>query len=363
MDELQVMKNASANPDDYGYATGLIRAMETKLLSHQDLARVFDARQVDDILQIMQDAGYEIGDAEQSLHKEAHSIYELLRQIMPDRGFSDALLLFNDCHNLKVVLKYLSVWWVKLKPDDSKSIRIPESAGDLAFQGMEKMIRLPSIVEPAKLFSSIRDRSPDLIPEWLYNLALKASELFLQTYDTGRMDMLIDKTAWEQAMNIAKNLNNDFFTGYLQLRADLINFEILFRCRSLKTGKDYMLQALLNQSSMPVVQFVSAYEMDNDELKIWLKNNPIMDKISEEIIAELAEGYGKTGVAARYNRLADEKIMDWLDKAKMVLRGPEIPLSYLLKRELEIKNLRIALTCLRNGIAPAHARELARGNF
>jgi vacuolar-type H+-ATPase subunit C/Vma6 len=363
MNELRAVENRAVKSDVYGYATGLIRAMEAKLIDRSDLAKIFETRQLDDVLRIMQDSGYEAGDGEQALNREYHYIYELLSRIMPDKGFCDALLLFNDCHNLKVVLKYLSAWWTKPEADEGKNADIPESDAGLAFQGLERMIRLPSLIEPSRLFRAVRDRQPDLIPKWLYDLALKASERYLQTYDIGRMDMLIDKSAWSQAFIIAKALSNSFFTGYLQLKSDFINLEILLRCRSLGTGSKYLEQALLQESSIPTRQLLAAYEMDPDEFSLWLKQHPMMIKASAEMIAELAEGYSKTGVAARYNKLADEKIIEWLDQAGLILRGPEIPLSYILKREMEIKNLRIALTCLRNGIPPAQARELARGNI
>lgn len=363
MNDMRAMQKKAANSDLYGFATGYIRALEAKLMDQSVLSRVFEARQSEDIVRIMQDAGYESGDAEQSLRKESHLIFELLQQIMPDQAFVEALLLFNDCHNLKVVLKYLSVWWVKPEQEAGKNYGIPESDAGLAFQGMEKMIRLPSLVEPARLFRSVRDRRSDLIPEWLYRLALKASDRFLQTYDTGRMDMLIDGEAWRQSMDIAKGLNNKFFTGYLQLKIDLINLEILLRCRSLHTGGNYLGLALLADSSIPIKNLLAAYELETEAFVLWLRKHPLMEKMSEDTILELAEGYGRTGTAAKYNRIADEIVLVWLDQARQVLRGPEIPLSYLLRRELEIKNLRIALTCLRNDISPAQARELARGKL
>ena len=224
-------------------------------------------------------------------------------------------------------------------------------------------MQIPSLIDPAVLFRSIRDRRPELVPDWLYDLAGRAAQRYLQSYDTARMDMLIDYEAWKQATHIAELLENDFFIGYLALRRDLINLEILLRCRSLHTGREFMRLTLLPEASLSTDELLDVYSLEADDFLAWLATLPIAGRLGKDEMSNLVAEYGRPGTAAHYNRLADQLVLEWLDQAKRVLRGPEIPLAYLLRRELEIKNIRIVITCMRNGLPPAKARDLARGQI
>ena len=352
-------RNNAVNPENYGYATGRIRALEAGLLSSADLSRVFDARQPEDISRVIQDKGYKSGDVEAALRDKMTETYEVMQQIIPDAAFVEALILFNDTHNLKVVLKHLSAWWIKKVEDTDQQVNIPESDGALTWHGLESAFRIPAIVEPEVLFRAIRDRNETVIPEWLWQLAEEGTAAWLRSYDTGSMDMVVDKGAWIRAMELTRMLNNQFFSGYMKLKQNLISLEILLRCRSLKTGREYLKQALPPVSSLTADEWMDAYEADSQDLLALVADKMNIGKWFSDA-RSILETYGKPGTAAAYNRIADQILADWLRGAAYVLRGPEVPVSYLLRRELEIKNIRIALTCLRNGVSAAQARELAR---
>lgn len=353
-------KRTAVDPDDYGYATGRIRALEASLMTASDMSRIFEARQPEDISRAIQDKGYASGDVEDALRARHSETYEIMRQIIPDTDFIEALLLFNDCHNLKVVLKYLSVWWTDKSTDADNEAVLPESDSSLTWHGLDNLLRTPSLVDPSKLFRAVRDRKPDLIPEWLYLLAGKGAEIWLKTYDTGNVDMLIDKAAWERAGSIADALGNSFFSGYMSLRQKLLGIEILLRCRALRTGKEYLQKALPPVENDVVLKLIDAYDLDSDNIQIVAEQLGLGKSFAGVEQTRVLKEYGEPGTAAAYNRIADEILIDWLKSASNVLRGPEVPVAYLLRRELEIKNIRIALTCLRNGIPPSQARDLAR---
>ncbi|NLW10802.1 MAG: V-type ATPase subunit [Clostridiaceae bacterium] len=353
-------KRTAVDPDNYGYATGRIRALEASLLSPSDMSRVFEARQPEDISRVIQDKGYASGDIEDALRARHSETYEIMQQIIPDTDFIEALLLFNDCHNLKVVIKYLSAWWTENSSENENSAALPESDPSLAWHGLENMLRTPSLVEPSKLFRAVRDRKPEMIPDWLYELAGKGAEVWLKTYDTGNVDMIIDRGAWERASSIAGSLGNSFFIGYMALRQKLLGLEILLRCRALRTGKEYLAKAIPPVPTDIREKLLEAYDLESDKITSIIDELGLNRSFSEPEQTKILQEYGEPGTAAAYNRIADEVLADWLKKASNVLRGPEVPVAYLLRRELEIKNIRIALTCLRNGVPPAQARELAR---
>lgn len=353
-------KSKAVDPENYGYATGRIRALEASLMSSSDMSRIFEARQPEDISRVIQDKGYAAGDIEDALRARHSETYEIMQQIIPDTDFLEALMLFNDCHNLKVVLKHLSAWWTDKSTDNDGDALLPESDSSLTWHGLENLLRTPSLVEPSRLFRAVRDRRPELIPDWLFMLAGRGSEVWLKTYDTGSVDMLIDRAAWERASAIADSLGNSFFSGYMNLRQRLLGLEILLRCRALRTGKEYLAKALPPVSGNAAAVLRDAYELDSDNIQTVAEQLGLNKSFAGVEQTRILQEYGAPGTAAAYNRIADETIADWLKAASKVLRGPEVPVAYLLRRELEIKNIRIALTCLRNGIPPSQARDLAR---
>lgn len=353
-------KKTAVNPDDYGYATGRIRALEASLMTASDMSRVFEAKLPEDISRIIQEKGYASGDIEDALSVKHSETYEIMQQVIPDTDFIEALLIFNDCHNLKVVLKHLSTWWNGNSADTDSTAVLPESDSSLTWHGLEHLLKTPSIVEPSRLFRAVRDRKSEMIPEWLYLIAVKGAEIWLKTYDIGSVDMVIDKEAWKRAISLADSLGNSFFSGYMKLRQKLLGIEILLRCRALRTGKEYMAKALPSVSDDIADQLLLAYELDSDSIQSIIEQLGLGKSFAGIEQLRILQEYGEPGTAAVYNRIADEILADWLKTSSNVLRGPEVPVSYLLRRELEIKNIRIALTCLRNGILPSQARELAR---
>lgn len=350
----------------YRYAAGRIRSLELKLMNNSQINRLFEARTITEIQRLMQECGYEAGEPEAALSMETEAVYELILEIMPDGGYAEALLLFHDTQNLKAILKHLSVNWIKGENPSgqhdeeasvNQAVKSPASVRHLDFRQVERLMLSPSLVEPEELFKAVRDQKPENIPEWMYDLAMEAAERYRQTYDISVIDLIIDRTAYERATCIAKELGNRWFIDYFILKRDLINLESLLRCKALGIGRAYFEQCLLPDGQIDKNTWLRYFDANYDAWAVELKKTALSDFL------EIASQYGQPGSATRFGQLADQKIMEHLRKALHVLSGPEIPLAYLLARELEIKNIRIALTCLRNNIPSARARDMARESY
>lgn len=370
-------KRSSVDIGRYGYATGRVRALEAHLMDSARLNRVFEARLPEDIGRVLQECGYPAGDPETSLVREQTAVYELMRRIIPDKAFVDALLLFHDCHNLKAILKSLVAWWPR--PDESfgspetgmgseqqQSARpepiadkagLPEPRQPVQFSTVESLMIQPSLIAPAVLFQAVRDRQLELLPAWLDQAALQAVQAYQASYDVAAIDLVLDQTAYCQAQQRAAQLGNAFFSQYLTLRIDLVNLAILLRARFLHQGERYLRQALLPGGTFLAETLLAWFPVSADQLAAALTPTRLGS------LAPLVADFGHGGTTGRFSREADHLILRHLDRARRILRGPEIPLAYLIARLLEIKNVRIALTCLRNGLPPAQARELARDSY
>ena len=70
----------------------------------------------------------------------------------------------------------------------------------------------PSLIEPEKLFRAIRDRQPDLVPDWLYQAAVAAASAMQARYNIAEIDQILDRVAFSEALQRAQKLGCPFFS-------------------------------------------------------------------------------------------------------------------------------------------------------
>ncbi len=346
----------------YGYASGRIRAMELHLLDSSHINRLLDARSADESVRILSECGYPAaGDPETVLKRETAAVYALIQTLMPGDGYAETLMLFHDIQNLKVILKNLVPNLPQETPanqDDAGGLPdFGSIAAGLAPSHLEAFMQEPSLVRPAVLIRAIIDRQPEVVPDWLYRLAVQALRRYRSSYDISDLDLLLDQCAYGEAHKRAAQLGNPFFIRYLQMRTDMINLDLLLRTRFLRSGEYYLEKALLPGGTLGADSVLALYRDRPDSITAFYARTPY------KRLAEQGESYGKKGSAARFSLQADNLIMDHIGNARHVAGGPEVPLAYLIAREMEMKNIRIILTFQRNGLPMAEARDLIRKSY
>jgi len=358
-----MQKGKPVSNNRYLYISGRIKALELQLMDSARLARLSDARTVEDIGRILSDSGYPAAaDPETRLNLEMAGLFEMLRNLFPEPAFIDILLIFHDFHNLKVILKNLTPAWPRfVSADEEPEIAIlPESAVPFSLassKDLKPYFLSPSLVDPQLVFTAIRDRQASLIPAWLYDAAVEAVRGYQYSYDIGGIDVQLDKAAYKLALEKARLLGSKFFTGYLELLIDQINLGLLLRTRYLHSGRDYLAQALLEGGNVPVSLITELYALPAEQIQAAYGSTAYAH------LADLAAEYGQIGSAGRFSRMADNLVIDYISQARQLWCGPEIPLAYLIARLMEIKNVRIVLTCLRNGLVASQARDLSRDSY
>lgn len=354
----------AARPDRYAYISGRIRVMELKLLDSAGYSRLYDARTKEDVGRVLSENGYpEARDPETSLKQEQIAVFALLRDLMPDKQFIEILLMFHDFHNIKVVLKYLSPWWPRQGEEisDGKNILEMEIDQDVqtgpSLQVVQNLLQYPALIEPGDLFQALAERRPGQIPIWAYNAALAAVRNYQNSYDVADIDLVLDRLAFREALAQAEILENDFFTRYLRQRVDLINMSILLRSRYLQSGVELLQKSLIAGGFIDYENILALYGADAEKVEQFFRASPYAS------LAELVSDYGDREIVTRFSQEIDNILISHIGKARLILSGPEVPLAYLLAREMEIRNVRIILACLRNDLPMSKARSMARDSY
>jgi vacuolar-type H+-ATPase subunit C/Vma6 len=381
------------NGSRYIYATGRIRACEVRLISAARLNRYLEARSTGDIGRLLVENGYPAAaDPEVSLRLELEATYALVRSIAADREFCDILLLLRDFHNLKVMLKAFSVYWPRrdaaaadaaavparqgrtadsrlpaesetgtesLSPGQSRLW--PEIHGPVTYEQVQLLLQHPATLDPREMFRALRDRKPERLPPELAQAAAAAAGRYQHTYDISEIDILLDQAAAQTMTDRMKKLNEPFFAGYLSLRFDLVNIGLLLRTRFLQSGADYLRRILLPGGTLAPASLVACYDEPVSGLGRILAKAPFARLAAtaglRKAIGQFAEG---GDAIARFSQAADDLLIEYVRQARLVLRGPEALVGYLIARETEIRTVRMILTCLRNQIPVEKARGLAR---
>jgi len=358
-----MQKSKPVSNNRYLYISGRIKAIELQLMDSSRLNRLFDARALDDIGRVLNESSYPAAnDPETRLALEMSGLFEMLRPLMPEPAFVDILLMFHDFHNLKVILKNLIPAWPRAMSanETAEQAMLPETAVPFILasgKDLKPYFQQPSLVDPLVIYTAVRDRQTGLIPDWIYTAAVAAVRGYQKDYDIGGIDTHLDKTAYSQALAMARPLGNPFLTGYLELLIDQLNLGLLLRTRYLRSGSDYLNQSLLAGGSVQPNMVAELYSVSAEQIQ------SVYSTTQCAALAGLAADYGQPGSAGRFSRLADNQIIAYISKARQLWCGPEIPLAYVIARLMEIKNVRIVLTCLRNGLPASQVRDMSRDSY
>ncbi|HSW35004.1 MAG TPA: V-type ATPase subunit, partial [Candidatus Limnocylindrales bacterium] len=99
--------------EQYAYAVGRIRAMETSLLARGKIERMVEATSAEEVLKVLGESEYaeyiasmsSIYDYEVMLDQVMHLVYADLRHFAPDPELVNIFACKYDYHNLKVLYK------------------------------------------------------------------------------------------------------------------------------------------------------------------------------------------------------------------------------------------------------------------
>lgn len=355
------------NRDNYAYSTGRFRALEADLLTKEEIYRIFDATDISDIARILADNGFDITNGiEQAVREDLKESYALALELIPDKEFVDALLLYNDYHNLKVILKSFipgNKVISDIRKNDAKEVADIDGkiSQFFAFEGETLSIEeirsdfaYPSKYNPDKLLETVRNDSKDY-PDSDFPIIIKdAFKSFVKYSDPGDIDAQVDKYYYIKLAQIDSMLNNDFFSQYRSFKADSTNLLILLRLRAIKADPSRISNLIVEGGEIDSQKVIDLYKKSDENIKIAYKGT------SCEKLALFASTYGTGNTAMEFGKAVDNHIIAYLYKTRFILFGPEIILAYLIAKDMQAKNINIASTCVRNNVPKSFALEMMR---
>jgi vacuolar-type H+-ATPase subunit C/Vma6 len=407
--------------NDFGYAeaTGVIRAMEKRLLNASALGRVLDADSAPEALRLLtQISDYDFSalkrasDYERVLKNELRRVYALLRKLSPNLDVVEILSSRYDYHNVKVALKAQSaaarvtaraagsaalegstvlegsralegaaalagdaqaaatkyMYDVTRVPPQSVIKAVQASAkeaqvGEKAMKASDKALQAGSkaMQESAKAIKagaqSVQAGSFEQLPEHLEDAVEQGKAAYEKTGVPGSIDLELDRLMYEEMSRKAGRVGNLFIIEYVRKAIDFYNLKTLFRARAMGDMADIRLlgAALAEGGSVPLEFFLGAFPMSADAIV-----SLSYFRFFGDVVKAAEDEHGRSGSYALLERLADNFLMNLARRAKMVAYGPEPLFAYLCAKETELKQVRVTITGKLNQIPNESIRKRLR---
>lgn len=319
---------------DYAFSVAVIRSKENSLLTKSDMDNLIDAPSFSEAKAILESKGYKDMDYENindSLHKKTQEIWAFLEETVPSIDVFSFLVLKNDFHNLKVILK-------------SKVMNLNE----VEFQEDNNFL-LPSLISPKELMEKVNNKGFESLPSFIQNAALEGYDILVRTKDSMVAELVIDKYCLDNILKEAKKTKNDFIISYATTMASFANIKTAYRLAKSNRAKEIIESALCHVKEPERDMLIESSEKGVKDLLNFLSTTTFSD------MACLL----KDSITL-YEKEWEERILNMCLKVRNNILGPEAIIAYYQAKEIEMMNIRIIMFCKHNGIGSDSIRERVR---
>ena len=312
---------------DYVYSSTRVKAAEGRGTVRDRLTSFAEAATSDALVSAVVDSGLSPDSSVRTPAEAADSALEyaaeLLKSSVPDPEVFDFLFYKYDCNNIKVALKenILGVC------DDSRYFRC-------------------GTVSPVAVRDAVFSRNYSALPENMGKRAKEAQDAYETAKEARCIDLLLDRGCFEDIEKSVKSSGVTFFEEYASALSDATNYIAFLRISS--SGMDpEACAALIGRAVLPggtvdVSVFEDSAAAETDEERV----SALMMKTDNVCLREALSLFEEPDAAVA----AFEKIVDDLvEKAAVKAFGPEVPAVFFIKREAEIRAVRIAESMISSG--------------
>ena len=315
--------------DEYIYGVARIRALESFLLTDDDISQIIEAKDYDTALQFIIDKGWGNGsyNLDEIVREETAKHKKVVDEIIKDASDKDILMVDYDYHNLKAAIKKVCT--------DSK---IPDES-----------IYVEGRVDTGFIEDCIRESEYDKLPDEVSDAAKRATDALLKSGDGQLCDVIVDKALLERIMEIKKNHENTLIRDYADMKVAIADIKIAIRAAL--SGKDdtFLKNALVECEGISVTDLIASIKDGIDG---------VCDYLSTTAFSDLATAIKKS--KSYFECKCDNKIIDRIKNQKYESFSVGPILAYSLARENEIKTVKIILSGKMNGFDNDFIRERVR---
>lgn len=289
-------------------------ALYNNLLSKEKLERLVLTSDFSEEARILSEAGYnarkDSSDVEKSLSEMLKDTYSLLDELFKDfPKASEVLKLKYDCHNIKSAIK------CRFANRDVNSLMIDVG-----------------VIPASDVIEAIANKDVRNLPENMGKAALEAIEAYAAAPDPQLIDTKLDIACFADMTKAAEECGFDFPKAYTALQIDLAN--ILIKIRSSKLIKN--------------PKKAAGFIIPGGKITFTgLECDKFIEKLKYTEYGKLADAICECGTSdiSAVERLCRDCEADVIKKTAYMNDACADVYGYIIRRENEIKNVRIIMSC------------------
>lgn len=329
--------------DDYAYASARIRAKETKLLRRSHFDRMLDASTADEAYKVLTESEYGIPGKntagvfayEELLADEMKKCYMLLEEIAPQAELVKAFQRRHDFFNIKVLLK-----------------------SEFSGKEMPGILMDTGTIDKDAVTGMIRERDYSELTPVMQQAVEQTREIFSKTRDPQIVDIILDKASYHQLVIDLKGINSPFLHRLAEIITDITNIKMFIRAKFLNKSWDFIEKILLKDGTIPEKLYFESSENTIDDFVEEIRHSEY-----EGVLVKGWEMSKNKKDSSDIEKLLDDYIMEYIQRAKLVTMGVEPLTAYLFAKEAEIRNVRIIMTAKINELSVDLVRERLRESY
>lgn len=292
------------------YASSYIRILEAKMLTPADFDTLLRGDYAAAVAFL---TGRRYGGGAGNMpQKELATVTEETLAACPGDTPKGLVLLENDFHNLKSILK-ASVSGTDYVP----------------------LMLEPCMYNPTGLFGAVAAKRFSALPTEFALCAEQAYDFFVAGQGQAG-EMVLDHGYFAEMMRLVAATKSDFLAGWVRLKIDLTNIKTAIRAARRRVSAESIADAMIVGGRIDTLELAVAASGGVDKVFTYLT----------------AVGHPEATQAATLGRLdnwCDTKILEYFGQVQFRAFGFEVILAFLVRKSIEVRNVSMILAGLRGG--------------
>ena len=326
----------------YVYTVARLRGMENHILDSAFFARLMDSASIDDAVKALGETSYSqwisgtSSNFDKAIDSEILATCEELKSFVPDKELLDIFRLPYDFHNVKVLLKGL----FKVR------------GGELEGRRYDLLSKLGTI-DTEELTNAIETEEYGFLPYGLTDLIPQCWQLWDASKNAQAVELLIDHQMFKAMLNVAEGLKMPDVIQWVKFRIDAENLRSAIRLSRMKYDAA---KALPFFHEGGTIRPDDMAKLLNEPQETWSRILSYTDIGS--VLSALNEQNDMKTALSDVSKALDDYLVKVLEKAKYSMDAPANVLLFMLTKEAEARNMRVALVCVAGGLDREFGRRL-----
>lgn len=314
---------------EYGFSTAVVWALETKLLSRSTFVEMINSADFKAAADCLTGTDYgfaaaadSFADIESGLLEKRSEVRKLFSDLIENDDYRELFKSSTDYANLRLAVRRLVT---------EKPIGVDYSDdGNVAAHKFEEVLEQENYVE---------------FPMFLQEAVELAILRYYENKDIRQIDYGIDQASCEYCTEKAASIGDEFLVELFRMMSDLNDIRTLLRLKFRESEqKDHFCgHGYLEKSRM-----THCLEIGYEGLAAMFAATPY-----HHIVESGVNYLVKNNSFLRLEQLCNSHLMTYLKSTYRIAAGPQSIVAYLLRKEMEIRTVRMILVGKKNSLEPA----------